>query len=108
MKKIKEIIDLAGWPRIIIAMLLVVLFFAAPFVQVGIFQSISDIIRRFCMTSLLVLAMVPMVQSGCGLNFGIQIGIIAGLLGSTFAMNMQFTGISGFVVALLVTIAFGV
>jgi simple sugar transport system permease protein len=76
-------------------------------VQVRVDTSLSDIIKRFGMTSILVLAMVPMVQSGCGLNFGIQIGIIAGLLGSTFAMNLGLQGILGFLVALIVTIALG-
>ena len=50
-----------GWPRIIIALFLVVLFILAPFVKVSIAASFSDIFNRFGMNALLVLAMVPMV-----------------------------------------------
>jgi simple sugar transport system permease protein len=80
MKNIRSFIENVGLPRVIIGVLLLVLFILAPFVQVRVDTSLSDIIKRFGMTSILVLAMVPMVQSGCGLNFGIQIGIIAGFL----------------------------
>ncbi len=107
MKNIKAFIEKVGIPRIVIALLLLALFILAPFVQVRIDTSLSDILKRFGMTSILVLAMVPMVQSGCGLNFGIQIGIIAGLLGSTFAMNLQLQGMAGFLTALVVTIILG-
>lgn len=107
MKQVSEIIEKVGLPRLVIALLLLVLFILAPGVEVSIARSLSDILARFGMTATLVLAMVPMVQSGCGLNFGIQIGIIAGLLGSTFAMNVGLHGVPGFCLALIVTIALG-
>ncbi|AEE15786.1 ABC transporter permease subunit [Treponema brennaborense] len=97
-----------GWPRIIITLFLVSLFIAAPFVGVSMSASLSDIINRFGMNALLVLAMVPMIQSGCGLNFGLSLGVIAGLLGSTVAMQIGFTGWAGIFGAMLLSVPFAV
>lgn len=97
-----------GWPRIIIALFLVVLFILAPFVKVSIAASFSDIFNRFGMNALLVLAMVPMIQSGCGLNFGLSLGVIAGLLGSTIAMQLGLTGWVGMFGAIIISIPFAI
>ena len=59
----------------------------APFVGVSMSASLSDIINRFGMNRLLVLAMVPMIQTGCGLNFGLSLGVIGSLLGSTISAD---------------------
>ena len=80
-EKLQLFIENAGWPRIIIGLFLLSLFIAAPFVGVRLDASLSDTLVRVGMNGVLVLAMVPMVQSGCGLNFGLPLGIIAGLLG---------------------------
>ena len=63
-----------GWPRLIIAIFLLVLFIAAPLVGVNFGSSLSNTLMRFGMNSVLVLAMVPMIHSGCGLNFGLPLG----------------------------------
>ncbi|MBE6350692.1 MAG: ABC transporter permease [Spirochaetaceae bacterium] len=97
-----------GLPRIIIALFLLVLFIVAPFVGVSISASLSDIINRFGMNALLVLAMVPMIQTGCGLNFGLSLGVIAGLLGSTISMQLGFTGWLGIFGAMVLSIPFAV
>ncbi len=97
-----------GWPRIIIALFLVVLFILAPFVKVSIASSLSDIINRFGMNALLVLAMVPMIQSGCGLNFGLSLGVISGLLGSTIAVQFGLTGWAGLFGSIAISIPFGI
>ena len=76
MNKLRKFIEEAGWPRILIAAFLVLLFIMAPFVQVRLDASISDTLVRFGMNGVMVLAMVPMIQSGCGLNFGLPLGII--------------------------------
>ena len=100
--KIKEFIENAGWPRIIIALFLLALFIAAPFVGVRIDASISDTLVRVGMNGILVLAMVPMVQSGCGLNFGLPLGIIAGLLGAVTSIQIGVQGGFGFLIAMAI------
>jgi len=99
MEKIRDFIDAAGWPRLIIGLFLLSLFIAAPFVEVNLWTSLSDVIVRFGMWGILVLAMVPMVQGGCGLNFGLPLGIIAGLLGAVTSVEFQLTGLAGFLCA---------
>lgn len=84
---IKRFIQNAGWPRIIIALFLLALFVAAPFVGVRVDTSLSNTLVRFGMNGVMVLAMIPMVQAGCGLNFGLPLGIIAGLLGATLSIE---------------------
>ena len=86
---IKNLIKNAGWPRIIIALFLLALFITAPFVGVNVFTSFNNTIVRFGMNGVMVLAMIPMVQAGCGLNFGLPLGIIAGLLGATLSIELN-------------------
>jgi simple sugar transport system permease protein len=101
MNKINQFITSFGWPRIIIALFLLSLFIIAPFVGVNVATSLSDTIVRFGMNGILVLAMVPMIHSGCGLNFGLPLGIIAGLLGGTLAIEFNFIGPISFVMAII-------
>ena len=77
-------------------------FIAAPFVGVRIDASISDTLVRVGMNGILVLAMVPMIQSGCGLNFGLPLGIIAGLLGAVTSIQIGVTGGVGFLIAMAI------
>lgn len=102
----KQAIQDFGWPRIIIFLFLASLFVAAPFVEVRLNASFSDLLNRFGMNLIFVLALVPMVQTGAGLNFGLSIGILAGLLGSTLAMQFGLTGVFGFAGAMLLAMPF--
>ncbi len=102
MNRIKTFIEEAGWPRILIAVFLLVLFIVAPFVGVPVDAAFSDTLVRFGMNGVLVLAMVPMVQSGCGLNFGLPLGIIAGLLGAVTSVELEAKGIPGIFTAMLI------
>ncbi len=108
MSRVRSFIARIGWPRVIIALFLLALFIAAPSVKVRIDTSLSDTFVRFGMNAIMVLAMIPMVQAGCGLNFGLPLGIIAGLLGAVFTIEMGFTGAAGFITALAIASAFAV
>ncbi len=85
----KNFIKNAGWPRIIIGLFLLALFITAPFVGVNVFTAFNNTIVRFGMNGIMVLAMIPMVQAGCGLNFGLPLGIIAGLVGATLSIEFN-------------------
>ncbi|GHU12541.1 ABC transporter [Spirochaetia bacterium] len=97
-----------GWPRLIIFFFVVILFLAAPFVGVRVDNSLKDVIVRFGQNGVMVLALVPMMQAGAGLNFGLPVGIIAGLLGSTLAMQFQLSGIAGFAAAAGLSLPFAI
>lgn len=107
-EKLKSFIEAAGWPRVIIGLFLVSLFVAAPFVGVRVDTSLSDTLVRVGMNGVMVLALVPMVQSGCGLNFGLPLGIIAGLVGAVTSIELNVTGILGFLVAMVIAVALAV
>jgi len=104
MNRVKDFISSFGWPRIIISLFLVSLFIAGPFFGVATDKSLNDVIVRFGMNAILVLSMVPMVQSGCGLNFGIPVGIVAGILGSVLSLEFNLTGMPGILAAFAIAI----
>ena len=93
-----------GLPRLIITGFLLLLLIMAPFVGADLPTQISNIINRFSWNGVLVLAMVPMVHSGCGLNFGLPLGIISGLLGATLSIEFGFTGAFSFLMAIVIAI----
>lgn len=102
MERLGKFIERTGWPRVLIALFLLSLFVIAPFVGVRLDASLNDTLVRFGMNGVLVLAMVPMVQSGCGLNFGLPLGIIAGLIGAVTSVELELTGLAGALGAMLI------
>ena len=77
-EKLSSFVASFGLPRLIISAFLLALFILAPIVGVDLPMQITNVINRFSWNAVLVLAMVPMVHSGCGLNFGLPLGIISG------------------------------
>lgn len=108
MNRIKSFIEEAGWPRIIIGLFLLSMYVIAPAVGLDLSTSLSDTFVRFGMNVVLVLSLVPMIYSGTGLNFGLPLGVEAGLLGATISMAMGLQGKVGFAGALLISIPFSV
>ena len=97
-----------GYPRLIIGGFLLFLFIMAPITGSDLPTQITNVINRFSWNAVLVLAMVPMIHSGCGLNFGIPLGVLAGLLGGTLAIEMGFTGPMSFLMAIAVSTPFAI
>ena len=95
-----------GLPRTIIAGFVLLLFIMAPIVGADLTMQVGNVINRFSWNAVLVLAMVPMIHSGCSLNFGIPLGIIAGLLGGTLAIQLGATGPVSFFIAILLATPF--
>lgn len=106
MNRVRDMARSFGLPRMIIAVFLLVLFIAAPFVGADFWTQVTNLFNRFSWNAVLVLAMVPMVHSGCGLNFGLPLGIISGLLGATLSIEFGFTGFASFVMAVLIATPF--
>ncbi|MBQ9662712.1 MAG: ABC transporter permease [Oscillospiraceae bacterium] len=104
--RLKSMVRNFGLPRLIIAGFLLLLFIAAPFVGADFWTQISNTINRFSWNAVMVLAMVPMIHSGCGLNFGLPLGIISGLLGATLSIELGFTGPVSFVMAVAIATPF--
>ena len=104
--RVREALRNFGLPRMIIAVFLLVLFIAAPFVGADFWTQVTNLFNRFSWNAVLVLAMVPMVHSGCGLNFGLPLGIISGLLGATLSVEWGFTGPVSFLMAIVIATPF--
>ncbi|WP_191396499.1 ABC transporter permease subunit [Flavonifractor sp. An306] len=102
----KAMLDSYGLPRMIITCFVLLLFVMAPIVGADLTMQVGNVINRFSWNAVLVLAMVPMIHSGCSLNFGIPLGIIAGLLGGTLAIQLGATGPVSFFIAILLATPF--
>lgn len=100
----ESLVDKIGTPRLIIISFFLILLIASVPLGLSFSGLLSDTIRRWAMYGILVLAMVPAVQSGIGLNFGVSLGIVAGLLGAT--LSVQF-GFSSPWISLFAAIGFG-
>ncbi len=106
--KVSELAESFGLPRLIIAGFLLLLFIMAPIVGADFFTQLTNTLNRFSWNAVLVLAMVPMIHSGCGLNFGLPLGIISGLLGATLSIELGFTGGITFLAAILIATPFAI
>ena len=95
-----------GLPRLIILIFLLSTYIIAPFVGISIKAALSDTMVRFGMNAILVLSLMPMIESGAGLNFGMPLGVEAGLLGALISLQFELTGFLGFVAAILIGVVF--
>jgi len=82
-----------GLPRIIILSFFILLMVTAGVYGMDIPALLGDVIRRWGMYGILVLAMVPGIQCGIGLNFGVTIGIVGGILGALISVEMRHYGL---------------
>jgi simple sugar transport system permease protein len=101
---LKKYVDKLGLPRLIILSFFISLLVAAYFLKMPLNSLISDTLVRTGMNGILVLAMVPAIHSGIGLNFGLPLGIVCGLLGGLISIELKLVGISGLIVAILVSL----
>ena len=107
-ERVMSMVRSFGLPRLIITVFLLLLFVIAPFADVNVAAGLTNMFTRFGMNAVLVLAMVPMVHSGCGLNFGLPLGIISGLLGATMSIEFGFSGLASFLMAIALATPFAV
>ena len=105
---LKQLVKAVGLPRLTIVLFLVVLLVIGAVNRLPISMLLGNSLVRIGMNGIMVLAMVPSVQSGAGLNFGLSIGIIAGLLGMLVVMEFKIGGLLGLALALLIAAVLGV
>jgi simple sugar transport system permease protein len=97
-----------GIPRLLIAVFLVALFGVAVATHMDIQSLISDSIVRVGRNGILVLALLPAIQGGIGLNFGLPLGIICGLVGAVISLNANVHGIAGIALAAGIGVALAI
>ena len=101
--RFSRLVQSFGLSRLLITGFLILLFILAPIVGADFPTQITNVLNRFSWNAVLVLAMVPMIHSGCGLNFGLPLGILAGLLGTTLSIEFGFTGGLCFIMAIVLS-----
>lgn len=73
--------------------------------------ALNDAIVKFAMNGVLVLSLIPMINGGLGMNFGMPIGVTAGTIGMLVAIQFKWTLFPGFLgaigVAVVVAIVLG-
>ncbi|MCF6465244.1 ABC transporter permease subunit [Clostridium sp. Cult2] len=104
----KKFIGKIGVPRLIIALFLIGLIILAVYLKIPLSSLITDILVRFGMNAILVLAMIPAVQSGIGLNFNIPLGIVFGLIGALVSIEFKLSGFLGFLISILIAVPLAV
>lgn len=106
MEQVKKILADIGLPRLIIFGFVIALFTVATVTGLDLAPLISDSLVRIGENGLFALAMVPTIQAGVGLNFGLPLGIVCGLLGGMISLEMGLKGFAGFFTAILISLPF--
>lgn len=100
----RNIIQRIGFPRMIISILFIIVLILAWLLDMRMDTFITDILKRVGMYGILVMAMVPSIQSGTGPNFALPIGILCGLLGIVISIELGLEGFACFITAVLISI----
>lgn len=82
-------------PQAAIILFLAVMTGAAVWLDIPLTWIFSDALVRLAMNGVLVLSLVPMLRAGVGINFGLPVGVVAGLLGMCMSVNFGFKGLAG-------------
>ena len=91
-------------PQLFIAGFLLIMLSAAFLLGIPLGPVLSDSLVRLVMNGVLVLSLLPMLNAGIGINYGLPVGVCAGLLGMCMAVNFRFTGLPGFLCATLFSV----
>ena len=81
-----------GVPRTIITLFFIYLCLLAEQFSISLPMMLGNVLERMTMYGVLVLAMMPGIQCGIGLNMGMTIGCISGLLGIVLSLQYNMTG----------------
>ena len=90
-----------GVPRTIIALFFVYLCLLAELYNINVRMMLGNVLERMTMYGVLVLAMMPGIQCGIGLNMGMTIGCISGLLGIVLSLQFDMVGFPAMLFAIL-------
>ena len=88
-----------GVPRTIITLFFIYLCLLAEQFSISLPMMLGNVLERMTMYGVLVLAMMPGIQCGIGLNMGMTIGCISGLLGIVLSLQYNMTGFAALLFA---------
>lgn len=88
-------------PQIIIIIYLIILVIGVMVINIPIVEMFNESLIKWAMNGVLVLSLIPMINVGAGMNFGLPVGICAGLVGMCIAIEFRLIGWKGFIVSIL-------
>ncbi len=91
-------------PQLIIIVFALALLALAIKIDVAPSSIINDLVVRLILNCILVISLIPMMNSGAGLNFGLPVGAVAGLLGMVIAAEAGGKGLSGFIASVAISL----
>ena len=91
-------------PQIIISAFLILLIGLSYILHMDLVVLLNESMVKLVMNGVLVLSLIPMLNVGAGMNFGLPVGIIGGLVGMCLAVNFRMTGFYGFFMSILFTL----
>ena len=91
-------------PQVIVLVFLLSMMAVACHLNISLAYLMSDALVRLVMNGILVLSLLPMLNAGIGINYGLPVAITAGLLGLCLAVNFRYAGLAGFGAALFFAI----
>ncbi len=83
-------------PQVIMFLYMGILLIAAVMIDMNLVSIINDALIKWAMNGVIVLSLIPMINVGAGRNFGMSVGLSAGLVGMIFALNARLTSWAGF------------
>ncbi len=93
-------------PQVIISLFLIILVALSYTLQMNLVTLFNESMVKMVMNGVLVLSLIPMLNVGAGMNFGLPVGIVGGLLGMCLAINFRMTGFYGFFMSLMFSLVF--
>ncbi|MBE5773108.1 MAG: ABC transporter permease [Clostridiales bacterium] len=93
----KQLINRLGVPRTIITMFFIYLCFGIVLYDMSLTLMLGHVLTRVGMYGILTLAMLPGIQCGIGLNMGMTLGCISGLLATVIALQYNMTGFTALI-----------
>ncbi len=96
-----------GLARGIILAFAIVLFLLSTINEMQGQELITASILCIGRNGICVLALLPSIKGGVGLNFGLPLGVLCGLVGLAFSMQFDLMGLSGFMTALIIGMGVG-
>jgi simple sugar transport system permease protein len=107
-ERFKEALAVYGLPRTIITSFFIIVCLMAVALSIPFPALLSDMIVRLGMNGIMVLAMVPAILCGVGLNFGLPVGVLCGIIGMLTAIEMDLRGFPSFWMSLVIAIPLAV
>ena len=99
MQQIKRLYQAIGFSRFIIMVFLAGLVLLTFTLHLDSGTIVSDVLVRIGLNSFFVLAMLPMVECGVGLNFALPLGILCGQLAGVLSVEWGIQGMKGILAA---------